>query len=96
MRGGARAGFISRVVLRNKHKTKVAIVSIGSRLAEAVTAAREVEAAHPDIAVTVADARFLKPLDAQMLRQLALESDVMVSCHLTHSPTHSSSLTHIR
>ena len=42
-------------------------------------AARELEAAHPDLSVTVADARFLKPLDTELLTQLALESDVLVT-----------------
>lgn len=42
-------------------------------------AARAVESRYPDVAVTVADARFMKPLDEDMVRRLAHESDVLVT-----------------
>jgi hypothetical protein len=32
---------------------------------------------YPDVAVTVADARFMKPLDQDMIRKLAHETDVL-------------------
>ena len=32
-----------------------------------------------DLAVTVADARFMKPLDKDLIRSLAIESDVLVT-----------------
>jgi deoxyxylulose-5-phosphate synthase len=41
---------------------KVTILSIGTRMVEAVHAARAVEMKHSDVSVTVADARFMKPL----------------------------------
>lgn len=58
---------------------RVAILSIGTRLADSVLAARQLEATHMDVAVTVADARFMKPLDEGLIRQLALESDVLIT-----------------
>ena len=48
---------------KKERKDKVCIVSIGTRLAASIEAAREIEAAHPDVSVTVADARWMKPLD---------------------------------
>jgi len=55
------------------------ILSIGTRLVDAVLAARKLEAANPDLSVTVADARFMKPLDEQLIRELAAKSDVLVT-----------------
>merc|ERR1719183_332311 len=52
-------------------QNKVAILSLGTRLGTALLAARELEAGDPDLAVTVADARFMKPLDVELLRELA-------------------------
>ena len=42
-------------------------------------AARAFEAAYPDVSVAVADARFLKPLDEEMIQQIARESDIMIT-----------------
>ena len=58
---------------------KATILSIGTRMVEAVQAARVLESRYPDLAVTVADARFMKPLDENMISQLAMESDVLVT-----------------
>jgi 1-deoxy-D-xylulose-5-phosphate synthase len=58
---------------------RISIVSIGSRLAESVLAARQLEEQYPYMSVTVADARFMKPLDTDMLRELASASDVMLT-----------------
>lgn len=58
---------------------KVAILSIGTRLLEAVHAANEIEASMPGVAVTVADARFVKPLDTALVAQLAREHDVLLT-----------------
>ena len=54
-----------RIVRRGK---QVAIVSLGARLQECLKAADELEA--HGISVTVADARFAKPLDTAMVREL--------------------------
>lgn len=59
-------------------KHRVAVLSIGTRLSAAVQASRALEAAGLDIGVTVADARFMKPLDEELIRQLATTHDVMV------------------
>jgi 1-deoxy-D-xylulose-5-phosphate synthase len=59
--------------------TKVTILSLGSRLLESVIAAREIEKQYPEASVTVADARFMKPLDTQMIDQLANDSDILVT-----------------
>ena len=60
-------------------KDRVAILSFGTRLSEALIAANEVEEKDPDIAVTVADARFMKPLDIDMIRELADENGVLIT-----------------
>lgn len=64
---------------------KVAILSIGTRLAAAIEAARMVDAdnagSSPEssVSVTVADARFMRPLDVQLIRSLASEHDILVT-----------------
>ena len=60
-------------------KYRVALLSIGTRLHDSVLAARAIEKAYPDVSVTVADARFMKPLDEQMIGQLATENDVLIT-----------------
>nr|AUJ59071.1 plastid 1-deoxyxylulose-5-phosphate synthase [Neoporphyra haitanensis] len=56
---------------------KVALLSIGTRLLECVNAADALEAA--GVAVTVADARFMKPLDTELVRSLAADHEVLVT-----------------
>ena len=58
---------------------KVAILSLGTRLAAAAEAAKELEGEYDDVAVTVADARFMKPLDIDLVRKLAKENDVLIT-----------------
>jgi len=60
-------------------KHKVAILNLGTRLASSVEAARKLELTNPDIGVTVADARFMKPLDIVLIRALAEEHSVLVT-----------------
>lgn len=62
-----------------ERKIKASILSIGTRLMEAVKAARSTEAANPDISVAVADARWVKPLDTALLDELARRSDILVT-----------------
>jgi len=64
---------------REGAERKVAILSIGTRLAVAVDAAKKLEAQHSDLGVTVADARFMKPLDTELIRQLHAEHEGMVT-----------------
>eukprot|EP00571_Detonula_confervacea_P010731 CAMPEP_0172297810 /NCGR_PEP_ID=MMETSP1058-20130122/697_1 /TAXON_ID=83371 /ORGANISM="Detonula confervacea, Strain CCMP 353" /LENGTH=742 /DNA_ID=CAMNT_0013007003 /DNA_START=218 /DNA_END=2446 /DNA_ORIENTATION=- len=65
---------------RGKRKEdRVAILSFGSRLSEALIAADEVEEMNPDLAVTVADARFMKPLDIDLIRELAKDNGNMIT-----------------
>jgi 1-deoxy-D-xylulose-5-phosphate synthase len=64
---------------RDGARERVAILSIGTRLAASVEAARALEAAHPDMGVTVADARWMKPLDTELIQQLAADNSVMVT-----------------
>jgi len=59
--------------------SRVAILSIGTRLAAAVEAAVELEANHPGVGVTVADARWMKPLDVELVKQLAESHSVLVT-----------------
>ena len=57
--------------------SKVAILSLGTRLAEAVTAADTLETL--GLSATVADARFAKPLDHDLIRQLARHHELIVT-----------------
>lgn len=57
--------------------TKVAVLSLGTRLAEALKAAEELAAR--GLPTTVADARFAKPLDQDLIRRLAKEHEVLVT-----------------
>lgn len=59
-------------------KQKVAILSIGTRLSEALRAAWTISDAG-DIGVTVADARYMKPLDTDLIRDLVADHDVLVT-----------------
>jgi 1-deoxy-D-xylulose-5-phosphate synthase len=56
---------------------KVAILSYGSRLGDALTAAEELAAR--GLSTTVADARFAKPLDTDLIRRLAAEHEVLLT-----------------
>jgi 1-deoxy-D-xylulose-5-phosphate synthase len=58
---------------------KVALLSIGTRLVETVLAARTLEEQYPDVSVTVADARFMKPLDEGLIDNLAKSHDIMLT-----------------
>ncbi len=57
--------------------TKIAILSLGTRLAASVEAAETLEA--HGLSTTVADARFMKPLDRDLLRRLAREHEVLIT-----------------
>jgi len=57
--------------------TKVAIFSLGGRLAEALKAADELAAR--GLSTTVADARFAKPIDTDLLEQLVREHEVLIT-----------------
>jgi 1-deoxy-D-xylulose-5-phosphate synthase len=56
---------------------KVALFSYGARLGECLAAAQELKAL--GLPTTVADARFAKPLDVELLIRLAREHEVMVT-----------------
>ena len=62
-------------ILREGHQ--VALVSFGTRLGEALKAAEELTA--QGVSTTVADARFAKPLDEEMLLRLAASHDVLIT-----------------
>ena len=57
--------------------TKIALVSLGTRLKECMKAAEQLAAL--GLSTTVADARFAKPLDTVLLRRLAREHEVVVT-----------------
>jgi 1-deoxy-D-xylulose-5-phosphate synthase len=57
--------------------TKVALFSFGARLAECFKAADELAAL--GLSTTVADARFAKPLDTELLLRLAREHEVLIT-----------------
>ncbi|HFB55574.1 MAG TPA: 1-deoxy-D-xylulose-5-phosphate synthase, partial [Hellea balneolensis] len=60
-----------------KQGSTVAILSLGTRLGEALLAARDLDAL--GLSTTVADARFIKPLDKDLIRQLADEHEVLLT-----------------
>jgi 1-deoxy-D-xylulose-5-phosphate synthase len=62
-------------IVREGHK--VALFSYGARLAECLKAADELAAL--GLSTTVADARFAKPLDIELLTRLAREHEVLVT-----------------
>jgi len=57
--------------------SKVAILSLGTRLAEALKAAEDLSTY--GISTTVADARFAKPLDLDLIRKLAKNHEVLIT-----------------
>jgi 1-deoxy-D-xylulose-5-phosphate synthase len=57
--------------------SKVAILSLGTRLGEALKAADQLEA--KGLSTTVADLRFAKPLDTDLIRRLMLSHEVIVT-----------------
>jgi 1-deoxy-D-xylulose-5-phosphate synthase len=57
--------------------TKVAVLSLGGRLAESIKAVEELAAR--GLSTTLADARFAKPLDHHLIRRLAREHEVMIT-----------------
>jgi 1-deoxy-D-xylulose-5-phosphate synthase len=57
--------------------SSIAILSIGTRLQESIKAAEEL--ASMGLSATVADARFAKPLDQDLIRKLAEKHDVMIT-----------------
>jgi 1-deoxy-D-xylulose-5-phosphate synthase len=60
-----------------KEGTRVAILSFGTRLASALEAARELD--ELGFSTTVADARFAKPLDHDLLKRLATQHELLIT-----------------
>jgi 1-deoxy-D-xylulose-5-phosphate synthase len=57
--------------------TSIALLNLGGRLAECLKAAQELGAY--GLSTTVADARFAKPLDTDLVTRLAREHEVLVT-----------------
>jgi 1-deoxy-D-xylulose-5-phosphate synthase len=57
--------------------SKIAILSLGTRLAECLVAAEDL--AGKGLSTTVADARFAKPLDTDLIRRLVREHEVLIT-----------------
>ncbi|MCB5175266.1 1-deoxy-D-xylulose-5-phosphate synthase [Microvirga lenta] len=57
--------------------SRIAILSLGTRLGEALKAAEELEAR--GLSTTVADARFAKPLDEELILRLARDHEVLIT-----------------
>ena len=60
-----------------KEGTSIAILNLGTRLKEALKAAEELAAR--GLSTTIADARFAKPLDNDLIRRLAHEHPVLIT-----------------
>jgi 1-deoxy-D-xylulose-5-phosphate synthase len=57
--------------------SKIAILNFGTRLSECLVAAEDLGA--KGLSTTVADARFAKPLDTDLVRRLAREHEVLIT-----------------
>jgi 1-deoxy-D-xylulose-5-phosphate synthase len=57
--------------------TSIAILNFGTRLTECLKAAEEL--GHAGLSTTVADARFMKPLDTDLVERLAREHEVLIT-----------------
>lgn len=64
-------------IVRASEGEGVAILALGPRLHEALTAAEALE--KEGVAVTVADARFAKPVDGALIEQLARQHKVLIT-----------------
>jgi len=60
-----------------KEGTRIALLSYGTRLGEALIAAEQLETL--GLSTTVADARFAKPLDTDLVNRLADEHEVLIT-----------------
>jgi 1-deoxy-D-xylulose-5-phosphate synthase len=60
-----------------KEGTRVALLSFGARLQECLTAAAELDAS--GLSTTVADARFAKPLDTELIARLARGHEILIT-----------------
>ena len=60
-----------------RHGSKIALLSLGTRLAEALKAAEQLDAR--GLSTTVADLRFAKPLDSELIRKLMATHEVVVT-----------------
>ena len=59
-----------------KEGSKIALLSFGTRLADCLSAAQELDAA--GLSTSVADARFAKPLDHELIRRLAKNHELLL------------------
>lgn len=85
-----------------KEGTKIALLSFGTRLADCLLAAEDLDAA--GLSTTVVDARFAKPLDQDLIRRLAKEHEVLITveegaiggfgAHVSHFLSHEGLLDH--
>jgi 1-deoxy-D-xylulose-5-phosphate synthase len=57
--------------------TKVALISLGTRLAECLKAAEQLAAR--GLSTSIVDARFAKPLDTDLIRRMAREHEVVIT-----------------
>ena len=76
-RGGTPLAIGRGRIVSQAAGAEVAILALGPRLADAKAAAATLAA--DGIAVTVVDARFMKPLDTALLEQLARDHAVLVT-----------------
>jgi 1-deoxy-D-xylulose-5-phosphate synthase len=60
-----------------KEGTRVALLSFGTRLQDCLAAAAELDAS--GLSTTVADARFAKPLDTEMVARLARNHEILIT-----------------
>mmetsp|Transcript_136773 Transcript_136773/g.248733 ORF Transcript_136773/g.248733 Transcript_136773/m.248733 type:complete len:820 (-) Transcript_136773:6-2465(-) len=80
-------------IMRQGSGGSIAILSVGSRLREALTAAQRLESW--GISATVADARWVKPIDSGLIRSLADKHKVLITVEENSIGGFSSQVTHV-
>ena len=73
--------------------TKIALLSYGTRLADCLLAADDL--ANRGLSTTVADARFAKPIDEELVHRLATEHEVLITVEEGSIGGFASQVTHI-
>ena len=75
-------GFAANGDVNTRGKSRedrIAILSLGTRLHDSLISAATIEEENPSIGVTVADGRFMKPLDKELIRSLVDENSILIT-----------------
>lgn len=70
---------VVRNVLKSVCKVKLGVLSLGSRLKDVSLALRGIEKSINGVCYSLVDARFMQPLDIQMINELSSEADLIIT-----------------